>query len=125
MELQGKIYAIKETQVISDTFSKREFIIETDEQYKNYISLEMFKEKCNVLNGYNVGDEVKCSLNLKGRIWVNPQGEEKAFNTLECWRIEKNESATPPASAIPPITPTDAFEPAYSPQDEEESDLPF
>ena len=26
---------------------------------------------------------------------LNPQGEEKCFNTLECWRIDKLENSTP------------------------------
>ena len=34
--------------------------------------------------------KIQCiSLNLRGRLWTNPQGEEKCFNTLECWKISK------------------------------------
>ena len=30
----------------------------------------------------------KVSINLRGREWVNPQGEAKYFNSLQGWRIE-------------------------------------
>ena len=88
-ELSVKIYKISETQKVSDSFSKREFIVETDTQYKQYLLLQVVKDKCAVLDGYEVGENVKVSLNLNGRLWTNPQGEEKCFNTLDCWKIEK------------------------------------
>jgi single-strand DNA-binding protein len=88
MELEVKIYSIGETQNVTDTFSKREFIVETQEQYKQHLQLQVVKDKCSVLDGYKVGQDVKVSLNLKGRLWTNKEGKEVAFNTLECWRIE-------------------------------------
>ena len=89
MELNVKIHSISETQNVTDTFSKREFIVETQEDYKQYLQLQVIKDKCDVLNNYKKGDDVIVSLNLKGRLWTNPQGEEKCFNTLECWKISK------------------------------------
>ena len=89
MELNVKIHSISETQNVSDTFSKREFIVETQEDYKQYLQLQVTKDKCDVLNNYNVGQEVKVSLNIKGRLWTNKEGKEVAFNTLECWKIER------------------------------------
>ena len=96
MELNVKIHSISETQNVTDTFSKREFIVETQEEYKQYLLLQVVKDKCTILDNYKVGQEVKVSLNLKGRLWTNPQGEEKCFNTLECWKISKTESAPEP-----------------------------
>jgi hypothetical protein len=92
MELQVKIYAISEINVVSNVFKKRDFIVETDEQYKNYLALQVNQDKCSMLDNYSVGQEVKVSVNLKGRLWKNAQGVEVAFNTLECWRIEKLQS---------------------------------
>jgi hypothetical protein len=94
MEINVKIHSIGVTQNVNDTFSKREFIVETQEDYKQYLLLQVIKDKCAVLDGYKVGEMVNVSLNLKGRLWTNPQGEEKCFNTLECWRISKTENAT-------------------------------
>ena len=122
MELNVKIHSISETQNVTDTFSKREFIVETQEDYKQYLQLQVIKDKCNVLNNYKVGQEVKVSLNLKGRLWTNAQGKEIAFNTLECWRIDKVEGSAPTQTAIPSAQ---AFAPAPSIQEEEADDLPF
>jgi hypothetical protein len=111
MELNAKIYRINETQKVSDSFSKREFIVETDGQYKQYILLQVVKDKCAVLDGYKIGENVTVSLNINGRLWTNPQGDEKCFNTLDCWKISKTETQ----SEMPPA-PT---------QEEENSDIPF
>ena len=92
MELNVKIYSIGETQNVTDTFSKREFIVETQEDYKQYLQLQVIKDKCDVLNHFKPGQEVKVHLNLKGRLWTNKEGKEIAFNTLECWKIEKAEA---------------------------------
>ena len=93
MELNVKIYSIGETQIVSDKFSKREFIVETQEEYKQYLQLQVIKDKCDTLKNYKEGQEVKVYLNIKGRLWTNKEGKEIAFNTLECWKIERSESS--------------------------------
>lgn len=103
MELNVKIHSIGTTQNVSDTFSKREFVVETQEEYKQYLLLQVVKDKCSVLDSYKKGDEVKVSLNLKGRLWQNPQGEEKCFNTLECWKIEKQVENNSPSEEFDPF----------------------
>lgn len=85
--------------------------------------VEFVQDKCDLLNNYNVGEDVKVSINLRGREWVNPEGEAKYFNAIQGWRIEKLETGTP--NEIPPIEAADAFEPADNITDEEPDDLPF
>ena len=104
MELNVKIHSISQTQNVSDTFSKREFVVETQEEYKQYLLLQVVKDKCSVLDSYKKGNEVKVSLNLKGRLWQNPQGEEKCFNTLECWKIEKQVNTEAPSEEFDPFS---------------------
>ena len=94
MELQCKIYSIGKTEKVTDTFSKREFIVKTNEQYEQYLSIQVIKDKCSILDNYSIGQDVKVSLNIKGRLWTNKDGKEVAFNTLECWKIEKLGSET-------------------------------
>jgi hypothetical protein len=89
MELNVKIHSIGQTQKVSDTFSKREFVVETQEDYKQYLLLQVVKDKCDLLNNYKPGDSVSVSLNFKGRLWSDANGVEKCFNTLECWKITK------------------------------------
>lgn len=88
MELTGTIKVINAEQVVSASFKKREFVITTNEQYPQHIQLEFTQDKCTELDKVRVGQEVTVSINVKGREWVNPQGESKYFNTLQAWKIE-------------------------------------
>ena len=83
MEVQGKIKLIGETQTFgSNGFRKRELVITTAEQYPQSIMIEFTQDKGDLLNNFNVGQDVKISINLRGREWTNPQGEVKYFNSI-------------------------------------------
>ena len=88
MEVQGTIKAIGETATIwSKRFRKRELVITTDEQYPQSILVEFVQDKCDLLDKFEVGKNVKIGINLRGREWVNPQGETKYFNSIQGWNI--------------------------------------
>ena len=89
-ETTGTLKVKKDTQQVSEKFSKREFVItiDTSTQYPQYISLQLTQDKCALLDAYQVGDEVKVSFNLRGREWSGPEGL-RYFNSLEAWRLEK------------------------------------
>jgi hypothetical protein len=115
MNVQGKIKLIGETQTFGSGFTKRQLVVETTEdQYPQVISIDFVKDKCDILDKYQVGQSVDVSVNLGGREWINPQGEAKYFNSLTGWRIEKLESN----GAIPEP-------PAAQPIQEDPDDLPF
>lgn len=125
MEVQGKIKMIGETQTFGNNgFRKREVVVTTEEQYPQHIMVEFVQDKTDLLNNYNVGQNVKININLRGREWVNPQGETKYFNSIQGWRIENVEQASP-ASDIPPVPPAEAFESANDLNEEDHDDLPF
>jgi hypothetical protein len=125
MEIQGKIKMIDETKTFgSNGFRKREVVVTTEEQYPQHILVEFIQDKCDLLNSYNVGQDVKISINLRGREWTNPQGEVKYFNAIQGWRIENLQTASDNAD-IPPVPPMEAFEPADNINDEDHDDLPF
>ncbi len=125
MEIQGKIKMIDETKTFgSNGFRKREVVVTTEEQYPQHILVEFVQDKCDLLNSYTVGQDVKISINLRGREWTNPQGEIKYFNAIQGWRIENLQAAEGNAD-IPPVPPMDAFEPADNINDEDHDDLPF
>ena len=126
MELQGKIKLIDETKTFGNNgFRKREMVITTEEQYPQTIMIEFVQDKTDLLNAYKVGQDVKVSINIRGREWVNPQGETKYFNSIQGWRIESLSQVAPDASGMPPMPPADAFEPANDFKEEDHDDLPF
>ena len=89
MEVTGKIKLIGNTVNVTETFSKRELVVSTDEQYPQHILIEFNKDKCNLLDKFKVGEVVTVGINLGGREWVNPQGETKYFNSIKGWKIFK------------------------------------
>ncbi|HAT75754.1 MAG TPA: hypothetical protein DCS19_02660 [Flavobacterium sp.] len=110
---------------MSPTFRKKELVITTDEQYPQSIMIEFVQDKSDLLNNFSVGENVKVSINLGGREWVNPQGETKYFNSIKGWRIEKIVDATATAPAQAPPMPAAAFPPATVLNEEGPDDLPF
>ena len=124
MEIQGKIKMIDETKTYgSNGFRKREMVITTEEQYPQHIMVEFVQDKTDLLNNFQAGQTVKISINLRGREWVNPEGETKYFNSIQGWRIENLDTAA--SQDMPPIPPADAFEPATDFNEEDHDDLPF
>ena len=124
MEVTGKIKVVNPEQQVSASFKKRELVVATEEQYPQFISINFVQDKCDLLNNYKVGDAVKVSINLRGREWVNPQGETKYFNDIQGWRIEKMQTEAP-AAQMAPMPPAEAFAPATNFNEEEHDDLPF
>ena len=123
MEVSGKIKKIEETKTFgSNGFRKREMVVTTNEQYPQMILIEFVQDKCDLLNNYNVDDDVKISINLRGREWINPKGEAVYFNSVQGWRIERFQdegNATPP-----PVPSMETFDPVGD-SDNEPDDLPF
>jgi hypothetical protein len=123
MEVTGKIKVVNPEQQVSASFRKREVVVTTEEQYPQHILIEFTQDKCDLLNNYNIGEPVKVSINLRGREWVNPQGETRYFNSIQGWRIERLAAEAPSA---PPVMPAaQAFAPATNLNEDEPDDLPF
>src|SRR5690606_9094010 len=124
MEVQGKIKMIGETQSFgSNGFRKREVVVTTEEQYPQHIMVEFIQDKTDLLNNFQVGQNVKISVNLRGREWVSPQGETKYFNTIQGWRVESLQEGAP--GTTPPVPPAQAFAPADDLNEDDHDDLPF
>jgi hypothetical protein len=91
MKLIGKIYEIGKIQQVSENFRKRIFIIEYVEnnpQYPEYLSFELTKEKCNLIDNFSINQIVEISFNLKGRKWTDRNGDIKYFTSMTVWKIE-------------------------------------
>ena len=125
MEVQGRIKMIDETKTYGNNgFRKRELVVTTVEQYPQHILIEFVQDKCDLLNSFSAGQMVKVSINLRGREWVNPQGETKYFNSIQGWRVESLQPESNTAN-MPPVPPMEAFEPVDDFNDEDHDDLPF
>lgn len=122
--IDGLLHLKKDTQVVSEKFQKREFVIKTDDQYPQFITFQLTQDKCQLLDAYPVGSAITVHFNLRGREWNGPEGV-RYFNTLEAWRIEGVAADIQPPShgdAKPPIHSVNLKDvPPGNPAD----DLPF
>jgi hypothetical protein len=127
MEVTGRVKMIDQTKEVgSGGFKKRDIVVTTDEQYPQHILVQFVQDKCDLLNNYQVGDQVKIDINLRGREWTNQQGETVYFNTIQGWRIGKVQAEAPAAAAqTPPMPAAETFAPATNLNEEEPDDLPF
>jgi hypothetical protein len=79
-KLKGNLKVVNVTTQVSEKFSKREFVLTTTEDiYPQDVQFQLSQDKCLLLDGYNVGDELEVSFNLRGREWVNPTRRGKVF----------------------------------------------
>ena len=126
MQIEGTLKVINPEKQISATFKTREFVVTSDSSYPQHILIQLTQDKCEYLDGYSVGEQVKVSININGKEWQNQTtGEIKYFNSISAWRIERVQGhqtqGPPPAPAdeyAPPIGNPSSFE-------EDSSDLPF
>jgi hypothetical protein len=89
MEIKAKLLEIFESQQVTDTFKKREFVVEYVEnpQYPEFLKFELIQDKCELLDEFSKGQKIEVHFNLKGRKWTDPKGVIKYFNTLQAWKI--------------------------------------
>ena len=89
MEVIGIIKLVGATQEIgAKGFRKRELVVTTVEDYPQMLMIEFTQDKVDLLNNFSQGQSVKVAINLRGREWINPQGEAKYFNSLQGWKID-------------------------------------
>lgn len=125
LSLTGTIKKIGELQTFASGFQKKELVLLTSEQFPQPINIEFLSEAIDRLDNYKVGDQVTVHLNLRGRSWVSPQGEEKYFNSITGWKIE-NAGSGETTSTNHTATPKEAFPKESNVFAEDElDDLPF
>jgi len=129
MEVTGTLKAKFDTQKVSDRFQKREFVLTTEANtpYPQHVSFQVTQDKCNLLDQFSEGDDIKIQFNLRGREWNGPQGV-KYFNTLEAWRIERMAAGSAPSASQQSSAPAAAGStppPVFSANINDNDDLPF
>ncbi|MDR2448533.1 MAG: DUF3127 domain-containing protein [Prevotellaceae bacterium] len=132
LELIGKLIKILPVQSGTSargTWSKQDFIIETQEQYPRKVCVAAWGERVNELSAMAEGDVLKVSFNIESR-----EFNERWYTDVRAWRIEKQQVGAPAASSsqtasntVPP-PPSPPLPPAEDPLGasvQEVDDLPF
>ena len=114
---QGSIHSIGLAQEFGNNgFTKREFVLKLtgegeNDQYPNYVGFELHKDKCALIDGYQLGMEIKVAFNLGGRLWAGNGQGEKCFPQMTVWKLgvsgpqqqaQAQQSAPPAPQQQPP-----------------------
>jgi hypothetical protein len=88
MEIQGtliKILPIESGQKNGGgEWSSQTVIIEQEGQYPKPVAINLFGDKINLLNGIQLNDKLKISINVESREY-----NEKYFTKINAWQISK------------------------------------
>ena len=88
MEIQGtliKILPIESGQKNGGgEWSSQTVIVEQDGQYPKPVAINLFGDKINLLNGIQLNDKLKISINVESREY-----NEKYFTKINAWQISK------------------------------------
>lgn len=100
-EATGTLKVINDTQQFSETFRKREFVLEIEDgRYPQPIKFQAVQDKADLLDDFEVGDTVTVHFNLRGREFTRKNdGSTDYFTNLDVWRMEKVGGGT---SDVPP-----------------------
>jgi len=105
-EIEGKLHKKYDTESKSEKFQAREFVIETEGQYPQFVKFQLVQDRCSAIDPMNEGEQIKVYFDLRGREW---QG--KYFTNLNAWRLEKIAAQ----AAVPPAGPEASGFPAEEP----------
>ncbi len=85
-ELRGKLLLKKETEIITDTFKRREFVVETIEQFPQKIPMQAVNDKTGILDNVQVGQEINIHFNFRGT--QSKEAEPRYFLNLQAWKFD-------------------------------------
>jgi len=94
-ETSGKLHAVAETKQVTERFRKREFVVELADnpRFPQFVQFELTGERCEHLDGFEVGEQVRVEFSLRGREWKSPKGEIRYFNSPDAWTVERAKDA--------------------------------
>lgn len=113
-DLRGKVKTIMDTQTFASGFSKREFVVTTEDQYPQDVKFEAVKDKIAMVDKLQEGQSVNVSFNIRGNEY---QG--RYYVNLQAWRIQ-------PADDSAQESGPDSYDiPESAADDGEAEDFPF
>lgn len=91
MQIRGVLDVIEETTMVSDSFSRRGFVVVSQNNLERmeYIKFELHNTKCSLLDSYKIGDKLLINFQIQGNKWATDEGKIKYFTTLKAWRLDK------------------------------------
>jgi hypothetical protein len=86
--VKGKITDIKDAQIFGMVEVRSMFVKETDGRYPQEYEIKFFQGKGNMLDSYNIGDEVTVTTELQSKKYTKNNYTNHMLN-LSGWKIER------------------------------------
>lgn len=87
MDITGNIVKLLQeetgTSKAGKPWRKKDFVIETLDQYPKKVCITVMGDKVDELSHYKVGNKIKASINLESREY-----NDKWFSSITAWRLE-------------------------------------
>jgi single-strand DNA-binding protein len=116
-ELAGTIKVVFEIQSFPSGFSKREFVVTTEDRYPQDVKFECVKEKTELLDKFSEGEKVNVSFDIRGNEY-----NDRYYVNLQAWKIDGTGEGGGTAESKGEVPlPAQGNEPA----DEAEDNIPF
>lgn len=93
LDITGRLHKVFDTEQKTESFKAREFVIETQGEYPQFVKFQLTQDRCDLIENYKEGDGLKVHFDLRGREW---QG--KYFTNLNAWKIEAEGDMSRPAT---------------------------
>lgn len=87
--IEGKLHKKFEAKAVTESFTTRELVIETDSQYPQLVKFQLTQDNCPLLDHHKEGDTILVHFDLRGRQW-----NDKFFTNLQAWKIDKVDSTS-------------------------------
>ena len=112
LEITGKLIAKlplqSGTSSKGNTWQKQEFVIETGDQYPKKICSNLWGDKADQLNQFNIGDDIKVSFDLESR-----EFNGRWYTDVKAWKIERPQVGQMPTGQAMNYTPAYTPEPQH------------
>jgi len=135
-ELEGTVKQIDDVQEFSSGFTKRDFVVEAqDGKYTQMIKFECIKDKTSLTDGFQPGDNVKVTFDIRGNEYKG-----RYFVNLAAWKLEKldgsggsqpadappaGDEGTPPSGTPSSGTPPSHLDEPPAGHGQSDDDIPF
>ena len=86
-EMTGTVKKVMDLQVFDTGFTKKQFVITTDDQYPQDVQFDTVKDKTSLCDKLKVGQKVTVSFDVRGNEY-----NHRFYVNLNCWKINAEES---------------------------------
>jgi len=88
-EVIGKVYFKSEVELIgANQMAKQILVVETDAEYPQKLPIEFIKEKVDLLNNLQIGQQVKVSVNIRGNEYQDRNQITRFGLSFQGWKID-------------------------------------